>query len=190
MRRFTAQTAIGVLLAGVVVAALASGATAGAGSDVTTTTFAPPINGSVPVHNMAMYVDTVQGAGGSPAPAVGCSMSNEFIVGQVVVFRMWGVEIPSGGPSLVAANVKSATVTIPGVTAPIPFAYGTHGTVSYWTAAWPTTGYANLGIVHFLVTVVTNPIPATKAHAAIPSLTGHFSQNGMPAPSQLTINAS
>ncbi len=188
MKRYAVKTAIGVLVLGCVATALMSGAMAGAGPNATTTTLAPPIIGTSPTHHMFMYVDTVQGEGGTPAPAVGCSMTNEFIVGQVVVFRLWGVEVPSGGSALTGATVKSAVVMIPGVAAPIPFVYGSHGTVSYWTAAWPTAGYPNLGAVAFQVKLVTQPIPANAHHPAIPSLTGGWSQAGMPVPSRLTIN--
>ena len=71
---------------------------------------------------------------------------------------------------------------------PLPLAYGSHGKVSFWSAGWYTTGYPNVGVVDFVVTVITNPIPANAHHGAIPSLTGHFSQRGLSPTSRLTIN--
>jgi hypothetical protein len=188
MKRLIGSVAIGVTAIGITVAALASGATAGTGPRATTTTLPPSIIGTSPTHNMFFYVDTIQGGGGNPKPAVGCSQTNEFIVGQNVVFRMFGLTIPTGGGVLLPSDVKSATVTIPGIAQPIPFVYGSHGTVSFWSAAWLTTGYPNMGVVDFVVKVVTNPIPANSIHGAIPSLTGYFSQRGLSPTSRLTIN--
>ena len=153
MKRFIGTLAVGVTAVGMTVAALASGASAGVGPrDTTTTTLAPSIIGTSPTHNMFFYVDTVQGAGGNPKPAVGCSQTNEFIQGQVVVFRMFGLTIPDGGGVLTSADEKSATVTIPGIANPMPMAYGSHGSVSFWSLGWNTTGYANIGVVDFVVT--------------------------------------
>jgi len=191
MKRYIGSVAVGITAAGMLVAALASGASAGTSSRDTTTTTSPPITGTSPTHNMFFYVDTVEGSGGTPKPPVTCAQTNEFTQGQLVVFRLFGLNIPDGGGALTDANVKSAVVTIPGIAQPIPFAYGAHGKVnpvSFWTAAWPTTGYSNFGVVDFVITVVTNPIPANAHHGAIPSLTGHFSQRGLSATSRLTIN--
>jgi len=191
MKRITGSLAVGAAVVGMAVAALASGASAGVGTRHATSTTAPPVTGTSPTHNMFFYVDTVQGFGGSPKPPVTCAQTNEFTEGQLVVFRMFGLNIPDGGGALTADNVKSATVSIPGVAQPIAFNYGSHGKVnpvSFWSTAWSTAGYSNFGVVDFVVTVVTNPIPANAHHGAIPSLTGHFSQRGLSASSRLTIN--
>jgi len=189
MKRIFGNIAVGVAAAGMVVAALASGASAGIGPHAATT-IAAPIIGNSPTHNMFFYVDTVQGGGGNPHPSVTCAQTNMFTVGQQVVFRLFGVTIPDGGGALTASSVKSATVTIPGISAPIAFNYGNHGSppVAFWSAVWMTTNYPNLGVVDFVVTVVTNPIPANSHHGAIPSLTGHFSQRGLSSNSRLTIS--
>jgi hypothetical protein len=154
---------------------------------------APPIQGISPTHNMAFYVDTVA-AEGDPGIAAGCSMLNLFTDGQTIVFRMYGMHVTTGGAPLTAANVLSAIVTIPGV-APVPMAYGAHGTASFWSAAWTPPVAAGsvaaypVGVVNFVVTVRTKPVPATSRHAAIPAQIGRFSQHGLATPSVLTITS-
>ena len=95
-----------------------------------------------------------------PADAA-CSMTNLFQRGDVVVFRMWGVHVTTGGNDLTNVTVKKAYVKVPGLPA-IPLVYGTHPTkpaVSYWTAAWPVGKTYPLGVVNYSVTVITNPVP-------------------------------
>jgi len=164
---------------GVTLGAFATGAFA-------TGSLPPPVIGASPTHNMFFQVDTV--VAGGAGVAVGCAQTNEFTVGQMVVFRVSGVIVPAGGPALTSNNVQRMDVTIPGVAQPIAFQYGAHGTRSFWTAAWDTTGYPNVGVVNFVITVLTKPLPATGARGAIPALTGRFSQAGMPPTSRLTIN--
>lgn len=178
--------------------ALSAGSAAASGTTTTSTTVtAPPIQGTTP-RLITMYVDTVQGAGGSPAPAAGCAMTNLFEQGQVVVFRMWGTDGATLAP-LTDKNVKSANVIIPiagGGTVTEPLAYAAHGTVAYWTYGWATTTSTPLGVVNFKVKVTTKRVPAVrkkvKGHwkvikKAIPSYTGIFTQAGFPSVSQLTI---
>ena len=62
-------------------------------------------------------------------------MTNLFVQGQQVVFRMWGVDVTTGGNALTNKNVAAAYVTIPGVSSPITLSYATHGTSSYWTGS-------------------------------------------------------
>jgi hypothetical protein len=139
-------------------------------------------------------VDTVQGAGGSVklAADAACSMTNLFQRGEVVVFRMWGVHVTSGGNDLTNVTVKDAYVNVPGLPA-IPLVYSTHPTkpaVSYWTAAWPVAKTYPLGVVNYSVTVITNPVPSGLT-AAIPSEKGVFMQQDSPqVASMLTIEPS
>lgn len=149
------------------------------------TTLAPPY-GTANKHKLFVDVDTVQGAGGTPKPAAGCSMTNLFVQGQVVVFRMWGINVVAGGVGLTNKNVASAYVTIPGLSSTIPMVYGTHGTSSYWTAAWSTAGYP-LGTVNFTVTVISKAVPKKGKHPRIPEEKVVYSQIGLAPPSVLTI---
>jgi len=187
--------AIGGVVGVAIIGAGAGAATghAGAATTTTTTTLAPPVQGVGP-HKVFFSVDTVQGGGGTvklPADAA-CSMTNLFQRGDVVVFRMWGVHVTTGGNDLSNVTVKKAFVKVPGLPA-IPLVYGTHPTkpaVSYWTAAWPVAKSYPLGIVDFSVTVVTNPVPDGLS-AAVPSETGVFTQQDSPqVASPLTIEPS
>ena len=135
------------------------------------------------------YVDTVTG-GGSPKPNAPCAITNLFKAGQVVVFRMWGVNAKDGGATLTDQTVSSAVVHIPqpgGSFMKIPLSYAAHGTTAYWTGAWDTTASTPVGVVNFWVTVTTLPVKKTKKHAKVPALNGSFNQAGFPSVSQLTI---
>jgi hypothetical protein len=172
--------AIGGVVAIAVVGAGAGAATghAGAATTTTTTTLAPP----------------VQGGGGTVklAADAACSMTNLFQRGDVVVFRMYGVHVTTGGNDLSNVSVKNAYVKVPGLKA-IPLVYGTHPTkpaVSYWTAAWPVGKTYPLGVVNYSVTVITNPVPAGLTQA-VPSEKGVFVQQDSPeVASMLTIEPS
>lgn len=172
----------------------------------TTTTLGPPIQGTKPLP-VYMQVDTVTGSGGTGVlkPAVGCAQTNEFLVGQAVVFRMSAVNVAAGGTPLTAANTKSVVVNIPGGS-PLTMSYGNHGTTAFWSAGWHTTAATPLGVVNFTITLTTKAIPAvTKVirvkqgakivrkrivlKPGVPSKTWTYSQAGTPATSQLTMNA-
>jgi hypothetical protein len=151
-----------------------------------TPTPAPPVQGAKLA--VVMYVDTVQGSAGNPAPTVGCSQTNMFRLGQQVVFRMWGVNVKRSGVALTPNNVKLAEVIIPGLSAPIPLAYGAHGkapnpVVSFWAAPWKIDATYPLGVVNFVVVVTTKP--DKKLH--LKAITARYSQVGFAAPSQLTV---
>ena len=177
----------------------------------TTTTLGPPIQGLGPL-SVYLNVDTVVGHGpaGTPVPAVGCAMTNEFLMGQMVVFRMSGVNVAAGGTPLTPKNVISANVVIPGVATPLSMNYGNHGTVAFWTVGWSTVGYPNLGVVNFQIVVKTAAVKAVtqryKARIVVnkrvkfvwrtrvikPAVgvqTFTYSQAGTAIPSQLTLNA-
>jgi len=156
-------------------------------STSTTTTLAPPVQGAGK-HQLFFYVDTVQGSGGVPKAAVGCAQTSQFIVGQVVVFRMYGIHVAFDGYALTPDNVKSAVVNVPGLPQPLQMTYASHGKISFWTAPWFTAGYPNLGTVNFNVTVTTKAIAKSVHHPAYPAMSGTFTQAGMAAPSMLTLN--
>lgn len=207
------------MIAGVAAGAMALGglslmnvATASAGTTTTTTTtLAPPVQGSA-LLPLALNVDTVVGSGGTGAlkAPVGCAQTNEFLIGQTVVFRLSGVDIVTGGVALTPKNVSSATVTIPGVATPLVMSYGNHGLVAFWSVGWDTTGYTTTGIVNFKIVVHTIAVAAvTKRVAvrvkesngkyvtkirtkvikkAIAGASGTYTQAGYAAPSDLTLN--
>jgi hypothetical protein len=164
------------------VAAVAAPLTAAAAT--TTTTLGPPAQG-IGVHKVFLYVDTITG-GGTPTPSAGCAQTNLFQPGQVVVFRMDGVNAAAGGINLTPGTVLNAYVKVPGL-ARIPMVYGTHGKASYWTAAWTIGATYPVGIVDFWVHVTTQAIPKTATSPAVPEEGGNFTQVGLAPPSQLTV---
>jgi len=118
-------------------------------------------------HPVMLYVDTIvaSGATGAIAPAYGgCQITNEFLLGQTIVFRVYGNDADLNGAALTPLNVSSATVTVSGVSAPIPLAFGNHGGVAFWTGVLKTgTGaglYSTLGIINYKVTMNTIAVPA------------------------------
>ncbi len=130
-------------------------------------TIAGPVQGT-PTAPISLYVDTIlaSGATGALAPefGAGCEITNEFIVGQTIVFRVYGNDWSLGGAPLTPVNVSSADVVISGVTTPLALAYGNHGGVAFWTAALATGtakgDYDTLGIIPYEVTFNTISVPA------------------------------
>jgi hypothetical protein len=121
-----------------------------------------PVQGTTP-SPISLYVDTIiaSGSTGALAPRFGvsCAITSQFIVGQTIVFRVYGNDSDLGGAVLDSSNVASAYVTVAGMAAPIPLSYGNHSGVAFWSAplkTGTTTGlYGTLGVVNFKVTVVT-----------------------------------
>lgn len=136
---------------------------------------------AVPVQNVVnptvvpLYVDTIV-ASGNYTTAIkpiygGCQITNEFLLGQTIVFRAYGVD--ANGVALTPANVSSATVTVQGVATPLNLSFGNHGAtnttqggssgVAFWTAPLATggTGYSTLGLIAYTVTFKTIAVPAT-----------------------------
>ena len=144
------------------------------------------VNVAVPVQSVTslsplpLYVDTIV-ASGSYAKAIapiygGCQITNEFLVGQTIVFRAYGYA--QDGTPLTPLNVSSATVTVQGVASPLTMSFANHGVtnttqgtdgVAFWTVMLATggTGYSTLGLIPYTVTFKTIAVPAvTKKVAA------------------------
>lgn len=214
MKRLISGVAVGAMALGslsLVGATTAVNATADT-TTTTTTTLGPPVQGTAPLA-IAMNVDTVVGTSGSGVlkAAVGCAQTNEFLIGQTVVFRMSGENVATGGTPLTPKNVSSATVVIPGVATPLLLSYGNHGTVAFWSVGWNTTGYLTTGIVNFKIIVHTIAVPAVTKRvavriresngkyvtrirtkiikAAVKGQSATYTQAGYAAPSDLTLNA-
>jgi hypothetical protein len=128
---------------------------------------AVPVQGT-PAAPISMYVDTILASGSTgplaPVFGAGCEITNEFIVGQTIVFRVYGNDWSLNGAALSPLNVSSGTVTIAGVTAPLVLAYGNHGGEAFWTVSLKTgttTGlYSTLGIINYSVAMNTIAVPA------------------------------
>jgi hypothetical protein len=91
---------------------------------------------------LSLYVDAVAGTRAAPGVAkrpVGCTQANVYKRGEDVVFRAWGVDLTTG-QTLSTDNIDSATVTLPGLAAPLKLNYGAHGAtnskVFFWSLGW------------------------------------------------------
>lgn len=128
-----------------------------------------PVQGTTP-SPISLYVDTVlaSGATGPLAPAfgTGCAITSEFIVGQTIVFRVYGNNAALGGAVLTPTNVKSATIVVPGVATPITLTYGNHSGVAFWTGVLKTGDaaglYNTLGVISFKVIFVAKDMATTQ----------------------------
>ena len=190
MNKLMTRIGVGTATLGLAASALvfastsAGAATTTTTGPTTTTTLGPPAQGTG-VHKVILYVDTITG-GGTPTPAAGCAQTNLFQPGQLVVFRMYGVNAAAGGVNLTPQTVLNAYVKVPGL-ARIPMVYGTHGKASYWTAPWSIAANYPLGIVNFWIHVTTKAVPKTATSPAVPQESGNFTQQGLAPPSQLTV---
>ena len=122
-----------------------------------------PVQGTKP-SPISLYVDTVIGSGpttGVLAPRFGvsCAITSQFIVGQMIVFRVYGNDADLGGAVLDSTNVASASIQVAGVANPIPLNYGNHSGIAFWTGVLKTGTtaglYNTLGVIDYKVTVVT-----------------------------------
>ncbi len=144
---------------GLVAAAVAASPAAAETKAVT----APPLQGEKPL-SLVLSVDTVNSGSAvnkTLEDAKGtCAETNVLHVGQTIVFRMWGVDVKTGGEALTEKNVeneKGAYVVIPGMlvngvssTVRVPLVWGEHTLAktpegektkhAYWTAGVTTKG--------------------------------------------------
>lgn len=157
-----------LLLASALGLLAALGAPAGALAAETKAVAAPPVQGEK-LPGLDLNFDTVLG-GGTPVtelkePLTDCTQTSVIYAGQVIVFRMWGVDVKRGGVAITEANVApgEAYLKIPGVlvggtstTLRAPFAWGEHSAEmnakheeigakhAYWEVAVPTKGKTSL----------------------------------------------
>lgn len=127
-----------------------------------------PVQGVVsPVH---LYVDTVL-AGGStgvlaPKFGGGCAITSQYIVGQTIVFRVYGNNSDQAGAVMDSSNTAKAYIAVAGVTDPLPLTYGNHSGVAFWTGVLKTgtaTGlYNTLGVISFKVTMIAKDETSVK----------------------------
>jgi len=160
MRRiFTNATVSAMVLGGMT---FIGAGVSGASTTTTTTPTAPPFQSGN--RFLSVNVDTVMGAGSPGSVGAGCYMTNNFIQGQTVVFRMWGVDNNTGGPltgsPLTTANVQNVVIKdLPGVSPDPQMIYNTRD--GYFTFGWKTSTATATGIVPFKVTVTLAPTKAT-----------------------------
>ena len=136
-----------------------------------------PTQGVVsPIH---IYVDTVLASGTSgalgPRFGVSCAITNEYIVGQGIVFRVYANNSDQGGAVMDSKNTAKAYIEIAGVKDPINLSYGNHSGIAFWTAVLKTGAaplYSTLGVINYKVTMIakdssTMKVLSTKLAARI-----------------------
>ena len=120
-----------------------------------------PVQGGVvsPIH---LYVDTVLASGSTgvlaPRFGVSCAITSQFIVGQTIVWRIYGNNENLGGAVMDTSNTVKGYIEVAGVKDPIPLAYGNHSGVAFWTGilkTGTTAGlYNTLGVISYKVTMI------------------------------------
>ena len=127
-----------------------------------------PTQGVVsPIH---IYVDTVLASGTSgalgPRFGVSCAITNEYIVGQGIVFRVYANNSDQGGAVMDSKNTAKAYIEIAGVKDPIQLSYGNHSGIAFWTGVLRTgtaTGQFNtLGVINYKVTMIAKDSTTMK----------------------------
>ena len=126
-----------------------------------------PTQGVVsPIH---IYVDTVLASGTSgalgPRFGVSCAITNEYIVGQGIVFRVYANNSDQGGAVMDSKNTAKAYIEIAGVKDPLPLNYGNHSGIAFWTAILKTGAaplYNTLGVINYKVTMIAKDSSTMK----------------------------
>lgn len=159
--------------------ALGGGMASAQTTTTTTTTTVPATPASAGISPyFVINADTATISGETPAVAAACSPTNTFQIGQTVLFRLYGLFVPTKAP-LLPNNTDSVTVNFPGTTTgttvPIKMAYSTKD--GYWTATTATTGYA-AGNYNYTITVVSNPVAAVtkKVHVRVKLANGKYAE--------------
>lgn len=126
-----------------------------------------PVQGIVsPIH---IYVDTVLASGstGDLAPRFNsCAITNEYLLGQTIVFRVYANNADQGGVVLDSSNTAKAFIEVAGVKDPITLNYGNHSGVAFWTAIIKTGTaeglYKSLGVINYKITVIAKDSDSMK----------------------------
>ncbi len=127
-----------------------------------------PTQGVVsPIH---IYVDTVLASGTSgalgPRFGVSCAITNEYIVGQGIVFRVYANNSDQGGAVMDSKNTAKAYIEIAGIKDPINLSYGNHSGIAFWTGVLRTGTaagqYNTLGVINYKVTMVAKDSSTMK----------------------------
>jgi hypothetical protein len=125
-----------------------------------------PVQGVIsPIH---IYVDTVLASGSTGALAprfASCAITNEYLLGQTIVFRVYANNADQAGAVLDSNNTAKAFIEVAGVKDPIALSYGNHSGVAFWTGILKTGAaplYSTLGVINFKVTIVAKDATSIK----------------------------
>jgi hypothetical protein len=125
-----------------------------------------PVQGVIsPIH---IYVDTVLASGSTGALAprfASCAITNEYLLGQTIVFRIYANNSDQAGAVMDSNNTAQAFIEVAGVKDPITLSYGNHSGVAFWTGVLKTGAaplYSTLGVINFKVTMVAKDSSSIK----------------------------
>jgi hypothetical protein len=137
-----------------------------------------PINtlGDEPI---SIYMDTVNGTGpgayistatSGPAynAATGCVILNQFVQGQMIVFRLYANDFSRGGAPLTGKDA-AISLKIAGWDTPVALSYGDHAGTAFWAAGFKTgPGFYNtLGTIGFKVNITLIEKPAVTKEVMV-----------------------
>jgi hypothetical protein len=143
-------------------------------ASVTSSTVTAPVGSPTQgvVSPINIYADTVLASGstGVLAPRFSaCAVQSEYLLGQKIVFRIYGNNADLGGAVMDNTNTAKAYIEIAGVKDPITLSYGNHSGISFWTAVLATgtaTGqFSTLGVINYKVTMVAKDVTVAKVLA-------------------------
>ena len=127
-----------------------------------------PVQGVIsPIH---LYVDTVLASGSTgvlaPRFGVSCAITSQYIVGQTIVFRVYGNNADLAGAVMDPTNTDKAYIEVAGVKDPIQMTYGNHSGVAFWVGVLKTGTapglYNTLGVINFKVTMIAKEQSTVK----------------------------
>ena len=126
-----------------------------------------PAQGVVP--SIHIYVDTVLGPATGPLASrtgITCAITSEYMVGQIIVFRVYANNADQGGVGMDPSNTAKAYVEVAGVKDPIQLAYGNRAGNAFWTGVLRTGTapglYNKLGIINYKVTMIAKDTATVK----------------------------
>ena len=126
-----------------------------------------PVQGVVP--SIHIYVDTVLGPATGPLASrtgITCAITSEYMVGQIIVFRVYANNADEGGVGMDPSKTAKAYIEVAGVKDPIQLAYGNRAGNAFWTGVLRTGTapglYNKLGIINYKVTMIAKDTATVK----------------------------
>lgn len=131
-----------------------------------------PVQGTAPVSPIHIFVDQVLASGSTgvlaPRFGVSCAVTSQFILGQMIVWRVYANNSDQGGAVMDSSNTAQAYIEVAGIKDPIVLNYGNHSGVSFWAGVLATGAapkYSTLGVINFKVTMVAKDQSTMKVQA-------------------------
>ncbi len=131
-----------------------------------------PVQGTAAVSPIHIFVDQVLASGSTgvlaPRFGVSCAVTSQFILGQMIVWRVYANNSDQGGAVMDSSNTAKAYIEVAGIKDPIPLSYGNHSGVSFWAGVLATGAapkYSTLGVINFKVTMVAKDQSTMKVQA-------------------------